>query len=463
MRPSTRKIEGITCLGILLFSLLQVVHCQAQQIPAGNSIHGTVTDADTGKPIERFTVISAYVPWMSAANLPVRFNRQNAVEYSKGKYDFPVPSRIASAPPAMVLRFEASGYIAEQSPFVRVRPTGIEDTEVNIKLRSVREVKGIVKLPGGEGAAGARLVFCSHTDPVLVENGVIIGQPRSVTTDESGRFSLTPDTTDLVVLVLHDRGIAIVKEQELTGDSVIKLNGWARVEGIARSKLKASGGSLVAMTEWTIPGPPLLSFVYQTKAAEDGRFVFDRVLAPASFAIDSVERTMLGRSLAYVVRPELSASPVIQTFPGETTRFETGTNGRSVIGRIHRPVRMGTEDLDVRTVVIWTLPPQIARPRNYSGMTWQRKQAVDKELMSTPEYHSYLRSRRTHVVPVKSDGTFRLDGVEPGEYRMMPERMDGIPVQQLEILFKVPPITDKVDHEPLDLGNARFSPAESRE
>lgn len=442
-------VKITACVTLFLFVL--VCCCQAQQpSQVGNSIHGTVTDADTGQPIQQFRVIKGTI---APPRGSVRFNPETSLAFRAGQYDYPFPARIPSGGGAAVLRFEADGYLPEQSPPVRVTPVGIEDTTFHIKLRKSAPLKGTVQLPDGAAAAGADICLVSPGLPLALENNQLkISQVRapqagvrSAKTDAGGAFTVERDTPDTILLVMHDLGAILIKDPAVMVDGMtIKLEPWSTVSGKIAVGNKPPANQIVGMTiEAAQVRLMPITMDYTTNAAADGQFSFDRVF-PGHYAIERVAPNVRE---GLIMQELASYAPVVATEAGKTTRVDMTNSGRKLVGKATIEGEEQARTLAPVAVRIYTARIE---PKNQQ------------------ETDAWLATRRIYTADLLPDGSFSLDAIEPGHYtiqlRGVPDavgdpRLGGRPaIRDYVADFTVPPSPNAGSTDTLDLGKLRFHP-----
>ncbi len=158
-------------------------------------IRGTVTDVETGQPIETFTVVPGLGPgriWLESL----------ARTHHGGRYVF---SDVVNAQPYLV-RIEAKGYLPATSP---AYPNNAGEKTFNARLSKGAWLEGVVRGTHGEPLAGAEVI-------VATDNGVHISGGKTyqreyhlhLLTGPDGRFSFSPPDGPYRLIALHDQGYA---------------------------------------------------------------------------------------------------------------------------------------------------------------------------------------------------------------------------------------------------------------
>lgn len=438
---------------VALSLLVSLSFCQAQQ-QMGNSIHGTVSDVETGKPIDQFRVTKGTVPLLPNGGTrgAARFGPETSTTFRDGKYDFPFPARIpSSGGGAFVLRFEAEGYLPELSPPVRATPLGIADTTFHIKLRKATPLIGTIQSPDGMAAAGAEVFLVSQELPLFLENNRVKSSPvrapqagvRSVTSAADGAFSIARDTPGSILLVMHETGAVIIKDPAALVDGMtVLLDKWGQITAVARNSDQPLGGQVAGLTiEASEVRSMPIGLEYTATANADGQFVFERVF-PRAYAIERIAPDV---RQGLIMQELASYAPVVIAEAGKTTNVDLGSKGRTITGK-------AAIDGDKQPR---TLAPVAVRIYTRRGNP------------KTPaEMQAWLVSRRVYDAQLKPDGSFSLDSIEPGEYTMLLRGVaDAVPdprlgnrpaIRDYVAEITVPPAPAAGQTEVMDLGQVTF-------
>ncbi len=166
-------------------------------------VRGRVSDAETGRPITAFTLVPGYV-WVRPDS--AEWQNDRAQDLSGLSYDVSLSTEISSR----VIRIEAAGYLPGIS---RVLKDDEEEAVVHFALRRGPGISGVVRLPDGSPMAGADVALATPSRGARVHEGRFqreAGNRRIVRTGADGRFTLEPTEPPYTILVLHDRGCAIL-------------------------------------------------------------------------------------------------------------------------------------------------------------------------------------------------------------------------------------------------------------
>jgi hypothetical protein len=249
-----------------------------------------------------------------------------------------------------------------------------------------------------------------------------------------------------MLLAGYDVTLAKPARQEMTG----------RIEGralIPQDVARRAGRIRVTSVALYRRGAP--SKVAEAPVDEHGKFTFEAApvgvvnLIPA-FELNGLREITLpnGLTLPVTVRE------------GSTTEVALLGKGRPITGKLLLPPHIRPDT--VRVSLSMLAPPtrgvldRDGRPRRNPAM----------------EAYGLLTAHRPHEARVSEDGTFRIDGVREGTYRIIASSSDA--AKPLELLFEdvavaghvhtvygkltIPLIPGGESDKPLDLGTLRFRP-----
>ena len=224
-------------------------------------VFGTVADAETGKPIERFRATPVVDDGLkSPDDGPRRVSiRENAVEGKDGRFE--MKFGLVEGPKRFV-RIEAQGYRAtDSSQFSK----DDEKTVLAIKLQPAEAVSGTVRDADGKPIAGATVLLALPQNPLTVENGRLRDdryvrlQGEKIETRADGRFSFIRPAGPFKLLVLCDQGIALLPSEELDKPRDVTIKPWGRIEGQVfvgrKPDAGAKVGAVAELLENTPPAP----------------------------------------------------------------------------------------------------------------------------------------------------------------------------------------------------------------
>jgi Carboxypeptidase regulatory-like domain len=370
-------------------------------------IQGTVRDAETGEPIETFTVVPAI-----QGEGPPRWLVDFAKTQHGGRYDcsFEAMGTLANR-----ARIEAKNYLPAITPAFQ-GDAGVQAFDV--RLKKGRWLEGLVRGPDGSPLVGAEVLLVTDIGG-YIEDGKAPQHdyhPHFLTGPD-GRFSFSPPDGPFRIAALHDRGYAEASARQLAESRGLNIEPWGRIEGTLRA-----GGRLlpretvVASVNDEPIDPEKLTIQNESRAQTDeqGHFVIDRVAPGEARVYWHSDNSGAGATPDRYYQPAF-----VDVLPGRTARVDLiQEGGRPLAGRIvaiderGRQLELaGTSAFLSVKVPDVPYPPGVApgdRPKWLSE--WSRTPAA-------AEYRHYRR-RFSHSLRLQSDGSFRIDEVQPGAYTL---------------------------------------------
>ena len=375
-------------------------------------LHGKVTDAATGRPIERFDLIPGSGP--HRPGWTPYWHPSSARSFGGGRFDL-TGSNIEQDTYSSI-RIEADGY--EPAEFLRFHDS-LEDVEHDFRLRKAAGLAGIVRGPDGQPLADVDVAIRGAGYAAEVENGRIqpdLGfYPPSLRahTGPDGRYAFRPQGHGVSVVAVHDAGFALRSADELAASTNLTLAPWARIEGVVMIGRKPEPGQTIGGRFMTSPFSA--GALLRTRSDDSGRFVLDRV-APG--------RTMVYRRVDHQDNQGWTFShPIyVDVKPGETVRVQVGGMGRPVVGRLAIPEGIALNHFAMNHVALGhgALTPVLGEPPypdDFLDLNSEQRSAWWDAFSRTPEGRAYGEDRdRNYVVHLRPDGTFRAEDVPAGRY-----------------------------------------------
>jgi RNA polymerase sigma factor (sigma-70 family) len=453
-------------------------------------LHGTVTDAEDGRPVARFTLILGSGPPL--LGFTPRWARDQARAFTDGRFDLTCDPSTEEAGRCSI-RIEADGYEpAELREFLDSE----EDVAHDFKLRRNSRrppLTGIVRDPAGRPLAGVDVVLCLADDDVRIANGRLDdGHGRApatrLRTDRDGRYTFRPQEGRISIAAANDAGFAVRSPEELAASPDITLTPWGRIEGVM--KIGPRPAPRQKVRAWLHDLGPFGRVDYDALTDDDGRFVLERV---------TPGRLMVYRYVQDADHHGWTASnPAnVDVQPGETLRIQVGGTGRPIVGRLGLP-----EGVALAHFVLGhggnlsterTGPPT---PDDYPDYSDDQRSAWWDAFRKTREGRAYFEgAEREYAIAIHPDGSFRIEDVPAGRYVLklpftgntggdrsariaftrvdvvVPEvpggrsdvpldigviPLDVFPFRELAVGDRVPEITARaVDGRPLDLASMR--------
>ena len=243
-------------------------------------MHGTVTDAETGRPIERFDLISGQGP--HRPGWTPHWCRDSPRSFGGGKFDLTGPNIEQDGYHS--IRIEAEGY--EPAEFLRFHDS-LEDVAHDFKLRKAAMLAGIIRGPDGRPMAGVDVTLIGAGFDTPIQNGRLMpGQAENaaprIRTGPDGRYAFRPQGHRVSIIAIHDAGFAVRSADDPAASGDLTLAPWGRVEGLVKIGDQPASGETVA--GWLRTSSDSASLHYESRTLASGRFVLDRV-APGRLTI----------------------------------------------------------------------------------------------------------------------------------------------------------------------------------
>jgi len=256
------------------------------------TVSGTVTDATTGQSIPRFRIVAG---WPETAVFDGRIIphwsqlERDWFTFGGGKFQFSyhAPMVLEEPNPVYMFKFEADGY----APFVTRAVHATErSVHLDVALTPAATTEVTVFTPDQKVATGTQIGLVSPgAGLVLIPGGFSRTTIESatatattlLTTDNQGRFALSPDPAITEVVAASPQGYSEATPKELAANPVMNLTPWGRLEGTFVSNgIPISGRTLSIGFGQGLFGLKSISCGYpnfQAKTDDQGRFTFAQV------------------------------------------------------------------------------------------------------------------------------------------------------------------------------------------
>jgi RNA polymerase sigma factor (sigma-70 family) len=426
-------------------------------------VRGQVTDARTGRPIERFTVEHGdYHRYFNqdGALRNVNWERDGRwAEFTGGRYEveYAHPQVVAVA-----VRVEAQGYKPSTSKPFRMEAG---DVAFDASLEPGEGPSGVVHGPDGRPLAGAAVILSTNSLRAQLYNGKFHeGAYPRVLTGADGRFTFPAQTEPYRVFVDHESGFAEADEKTLAGRSPLVIRPWGRIAGMMKIGNRPASGVQVRLSETENPGDPNGSMpitqAQQLTTDERGRYAFEH-LVPARLTVS--RSFTLERSSSHV---GTGCIRTVAVRPGMTTFVDLGGTGRPVIGRFAMPGGIRADA--VFTYYGQTLKRIRPEPPYPPNLSHEERGAWLTHWLATDEGAAYSSTPDFFDTNVRPDGRFRIEDVPAGKYRLhaeVHEPGDGVPgtygpeLASIDTEIIVPEIPGDRSDVPLDLGTIELKPS----
>ncbi len=389
------------------------------------SISGTVTDAESGKPLPEFAIREGY---QFEGSDQVYWSRNPPITFRDGKF-----SRSFGEPrQGHFLQVVARGYLPATSRAFR---SDEGQVVFDFMLTSGIGPTGTVLLTDGEPAVGAEVALFTQSSRGSLRGGRF-QRGRSgreqVKVNNKGQFEFLPIDEDesFLVVTIHDRGIAMATNKQLRKTSELTLKKWGRLLGRARIGGKPHPDARINLT-LTMPQeakPFLWNPEYTVNADKQGFFQFSRVV-PGNGVVSRTVVTEFGDGSSEHA-PGWQKPVVIGE--NKTVKVDVGGTGRTVTGEI--------------------------------ALDWKPEKPVDWTTHSPVRLNPLNRAEgqpfASYLGRIDTSGRFTIPDVPPGKYRLLlavmgrhglrpgPGMFLGSAMQEIEVTAA----ETKDVLEPIDLG-----------
>ncbi len=433
--------------------------------PPALVVSGSVVDAKTKKPIPKFRVI----PGLRNSDplIGMDWNKRESYDATGGQYQV----HFTREYPAHLVRIEADGYQVAIS-----RDILSDEGSVNFdfELEPAEDIAAKIVDAQGKPAVGAKIALGVAGDQISLDNGDIDDGSTYATrtdSDAEGRFRLSHQTEAYQIVITHDAGFAHFKSKDGPIPDPIQLTPWAKLEGTFRVGPDPAPNVDLSMGIETLHSygqdVPSIFTHYDVTTGVDGKFAFDRVL-PGIGAIGRRIHLLGGQGAT-----EATSSVRIHTefVPGETTKLDLGGSGRPVIGKLIPPPGYNQKVMwnfalisaraDLQAPQRPPVPVEIqSKPQEHEAW-WNGWKKTPEGQAWSAAYKAYEKERAMAPylnASVDRDGTFRIDDVPPGSYRMRVDFEENRAGSIVNYPFTVPPVDGLRSDEAVDLGTLTLQP-----
>ncbi len=416
-------------------------------------VHGSVVDAETGRPIPEFRVVDG-----QAVGNRIVWGRRGTAAHD-GRFDVS-PFHLDRPGIALFVQIVADGYLPASS---RAIVPGESNVALDFKLKKGAGLAGTVKLPDGARTVGADVYLNSPKYGFPLENNrqhfAALGS-NWLKTNDQGVFAFPAQDEPFGVIVVHSKGVAQKSAGELAKSSELILEPYGRVEGDLRigGEPGVKQAIRLRLDRSAYARDHLFQFFDYTAVTDrKGHFSIEDVMPGEAVVSRSV-------SLPGAGQVALNAAPPVDVKPGQTVRVEIGGHGRPVTGKVTVPATARKIDLGTATGLVRLKRPAMPRPEGFMSWDQETRFAYSKKRYLSAEGKAYRRAGRLFQFSINTDGSFRIDDVPGGSYELtifarnapgfQGVAAGGIQVQgTLEREVTVEPALGGRSDEPLDLGS----------
>ena len=367
-------------------------------------IKGKVTDAVTGRPIDKMTVI----PVLQYEPGQIDINRQEQKPVTGGTYTIEADRTDV----AYRVRIEAEGYRTAMSEAVRV---GVPMATLDFKLEPAPPARGRVVNAQGRPVSGARVYMATPSQSLGIRANELDEDPgdnQSVLTDSQGAFAFPAPFERYTLVATHDDGYAEVERKADQQPGDLALRAWASIEG----RLMQAGQPVPSVSIVFQPMRPLLTGTPRirdgslVKTDQSGRFVFTRV-PPIKSRLSSDGKEFESGT---------SQSVPMDLQPGERVTLDFGGNGTSLTGRVIASGAAGAKrDIGMSLHCLIRSGPGKARPVDLPLIGYDPQRGWNPAWIGTAEGLAHVQTLHHYLGTLDPQGRFRISGFPAGDYDLI--------------------------------------------
>ena len=376
------------------------------------SFSGSVVDAETGKPINEYSIVPVTYQSPSASARGIaqqsRLKQFQSPKFEFGNAMYSDDGRLAA------FRFQAVGYrdftterfefdAPDQSVTIRLEPAPVRTLQVlNADHKPAESTSVWIAKPDQGTMVSSFGDYFSD-----LEGGLPV--------DGDGKLRYGSPGTRHAIVAASRSGYAekYLQIDEQPGTLVLKP--WARLEGqlIQAGKPVPDATILAQPIRQLGAGNPHVQDIFQIKTDADGKFVFAQ-LPP----VPTVVRSILGPWREAPITS--SRSLPIDLQPGKTHQAILGGDGLQVVGKV-RLQGDGADQIQFRYGLntLLRLDGGVEVPdhaKNRIEYTSGEQKAWQDRLYEGIEDRE---GKESFFVKLNDDGSFLINGVQPGEYRFL--------------------------------------------
>jgi len=375
-------------------------------------ITGRVKDAESGEPVEQFTV---KVHGGSRGSLPEYLKRTTQGARGKFEAEARADDFENGVRGAWLLVIEAEGYEPLMTRFHRLNAG---DQHFELELQRGGAVEGTVFSPRGGEAAGAQFAFAQTGNAVHTSGKGQLSRALSERSDSAGRFRFLKPLKATALVVFHDNGWAVIPMLTGSHQLNVTLQPWAEIEGtlfqgdqpVARERIGLDSLGLVS---------DVLQVLYTTVTDGGGHYVFPKVPA-GEFIVSWQPTRWVTDSVPYLKVRQSSAT----LRAGESRTLDLGGEGRKVVGRLQLPPALKSHGL---TNVIVLLSNGATEPTAPSYSYYATAETLNAAVLNhrrDPAVLAARRNLRTFLGLVAADGAVTFYDVPAGRYMLEAKQYD---------------------------------------
>ncbi|MGV3773687.1 MAG: sigma-70 family RNA polymerase sigma factor [Verrucomicrobiales bacterium] len=243
-------------------------------------IHGSVVDAETGKPLPQFRIITGWPQQMANAKKEAMWSSLERfwLKFVGGTFDHTYEEPVVSGVPnpGYVLKFEADGYAPFVSEFIDPSET---DYTLNVRLkRATTEVVQVMNPDGTPAREADVALLVPNARVEVIPGGLVSNQSAGalIRADASGKFKLPPDDSLKFVAAANQEGFVVVPASQVKKSLQVKMVPWGTVSGTLLEGGKPAANKEIGIStgEFVQGGLMASALTFKTKTSDHGKFTF---------------------------------------------------------------------------------------------------------------------------------------------------------------------------------------------
>jgi thiol-disulfide isomerase/thioredoxin len=309
-----------------------------------------------------------------------------------------------------------------------------------------------------ESNDGGHTTFGFEPNGERMFGGIIEQNLKTHKTGEDGLFRFEVGKPNGSLAVRHETGFTAITTGGLGHDMKVVVKPWGTLKGRALLDGNPMVGHPVGLSAdiYQSRVAPTVFYYRTTYTDNKGRFTFKNFPAgSADLSLRTKERR----------RRDSISRRYIQVPPGSTLELDIGNDGIPLQGKIvpSDGVEINFEENFLFGNLIRTIPfpSNFPAPEVWENMSVEEREQWWPAFNLTDEGKARIAKFRDYGVPkISKDGTFRVDNVVPGEYRLSIVAYDNIDQDemlggaQMQMVVSEP----SNDSEVVDVGILRLSP-----
>ncbi len=366
-------------------------------------ITGHVIDAQTKQPIPAFAVIPIDVfrpDWHVSERFNAKTGKDGKLDYLPTRTD--IPQR---------LRIEAMGYRTQTGPEFRVGDDSSRTQD--FQLQPSKPVAGQVIDSAGRPVANAEVLLATPTASASIQPDA--SGSYKVMTDSAGRFAFADPGEPLTLIAQSDSGFVMADFPVGSHDiGSLQIRPWATIRGQFREGGQPVSHASILVQPIRIDNLilPRIETRLDTETDSEGRFEFVRV-PPSQVSV------RVWASWPWKDDDKFHSAPSapLDLQPGQHVTLDLGAAGTTLKGRV-KLVGDIPSGLDCHWSINYLIrrEPEVKPPDSISQLGFDIRNGWQPKWLATHEGQAYLTTLQHWHVQLAPDGTFRIDGVAPGDY-----------------------------------------------